>query len=113
MRKILLAVTLTAMLCGVSSADMVYMTSSGNLGTIRINSSSDIEVPGVQYTGTASSPFLTSYWNGSGTSLAIISRNATASGDRAYVFNSDSLTKYGYSADIEAQVIPRMDTACS
>ena len=101
MRKILLAVTLIAMLCGVSSADMVYMTSSGNLGTIQINSSSDIEVPVVQYTGTASSPFLTSYWNGSGTSLAIISRNATASGDRAYVFNSDSLTKYGYSADIE------------
>ena len=99
MRKILLTVTLIMMLCGVSSADIVYMTSTGNLGTIRINSSSDIEEPLILYTETASSPLLTSYWNGSSTSLAIISRNATASGDRAYVFNSD-MTKYGNSADI-------------
>ena len=101
MRKILLAVTLIAMLCGVSSADMVYMTSSGNLGTIQINSSSDIEVAGIQYTGTTSSPLLTSYWNGRGTTLALIDRNATASGDRAYVFTPNDLTKYSYSADID------------
>ena len=100
MRKFLLTLVIITALCGVSSADMVYMTSTGNLGTIKINSSSDIEASGVQYTGTSSSPFLTSYWNGSSTSLAIISRNATTSGDRAYVFNPSSLTKYSHSADI-------------
>ena len=101
MRKFLLALAIITMLCGVSSADMVYMTSTGNLGTIKISSSSDIEAPSIQYTGTSSSPFLTSYWNGSSTNLAIITRNATSSGDRAYVFNPSSLTNYSYSADIE------------
>lgn len=101
MRKFLLTLVMLTALCGISSADMVYMTSTGNLGTIKINSSSDIEAPGIQYTGALSSPFLTSYWNGSSTSLAIISRNATSSGDRAYVFNPNNLTNYSYSADIE------------
>ena len=103
MRKFLLALVIITipMLCGVSCADMVYMTSTGNLGTIKINSSSDIEVPSLKYTGKASSPFLTSYWNGSGTNLALIERNATTSGDRAYVFDPGSLNSYSYSADIE------------
>lgn len=102
MRKFLLTLAITAALCGVSFADVVYMTSTGNLGTIKINSSSDIEAPSIQYTGgEASSPFLTSYWNGSSTNLAMITRNATSSGDRAYVFNPGSLTNYSYSADIE------------
>ena len=101
MRKIFFALVIIVILCGVSSGDMVYVTSTGDLGTIKINSSSDIEAPSIQYTGTASSPFLASYWNGSSTSLAVIDRNAGTSGDRAYVFNPSSLTSYSYSADIE------------
>lgn len=101
MRKILLAVMFILMLCGVSSADFVYMTSAGNLGRISVNSSSDISSPSIEYTGTHSSPFLASYWNGSDTSLVIIDRYAGVSGDRAYIFRPSDLTTYERSTDIE------------
>ena len=101
MRKILLAVTFVLMLCGISSADFVYMTSSGSLGRISVNSSDDISSPSIEYTGTHESPFLASYWNGSDTRLVLIDRYAGVSGDRAYVFRPGSLTSYAKSADID------------
>ena len=100
MRKIILALTVLLMFCGVSYADFIYTTSTGSLGTITINSSSDIEESPNQYAGKLSSPFLTTYWNGSTTRLALIDRNATASGDRAYIFTPDSLANYSASWDI-------------
>ncbi|MBQ4431017.1 MAG: hypothetical protein II877_05900, partial [Synergistaceae bacterium] len=101
MRKILLSLAALLVMSGVSSADFVYSTSAGHLGTVKVAASFDIEAPSVKYTGNHSSPFLTSYWNGSGTSLALIDRNAGTSGDMAYVFSPGGLENFTYSADIE------------
>lgn len=100
MRKIVLSLMILLTLCGVSYADFVYATSSGSLGTLKVNASNDMEASPSQYTGNMSSPFLASYWNGNSTSLVLIDRYAGLSGDKAYVFSPNSLTNYTNSADI-------------
>lgn len=100
MKKIVLSLMILLTLCGVSYADFVYATSSGSLGTLKVNASNDMEASPSQYTGNMSSPFLASYWNGSNTSIVLIDRYAGLSGDRAYVFSPNSLTNYSRSADI-------------
>ena len=104
MRKIILSLTILLTLCGISNADFIYATSDGHLGTIKINSSSDIEAPSIQYRGTMSNssmiPFLMSYWNGTTTRVMMIDRFATESGDRAYVFNPTDMSQCISSADM-------------
>ncbi|MBQ3447928.1 MAG: hypothetical protein IJG37_09835 [Synergistaceae bacterium] len=100
-RKIALSLMILLTMCGISNADLVYMTSSGHLGSIRINSSSDIESPSLHYTGNLSSPFLTTYWDGSSINVMMIDRNATASGDRAYIFPTNNIAECVYSTDLE------------
>ncbi|MBR4196907.1 MAG: hypothetical protein IKQ95_09380 [Synergistaceae bacterium] len=99
-RKITMSLMILLMLCGISSADFVYMTSAGHLGAIKISASSDIEALPLQYTGNVSSPFLASYWNGRATDIMLIDRNAAASGDRAYIFTPGNMENFTRSADI-------------
>lgn len=100
LKKVASALILVALFCGTSFADIVYMTSAGSLGTIKTESSGD-SAPSIQYNGNMSSPFLTSFWNGSGTSIMVVDRNAGVSYDRAYVFSPNSLNDYYLSADIK------------
>ena len=101
MRKIIFAMMILLTFCGVSYADFIYATSTGSLGTIKLNSSSDIEAPSIQYTGNISSPLLIAYWDGSSTNVMMIERNATDSGDKAYVFRANNIADCVYSADID------------
>lgn len=101
MKRVMLSLMILVMLCGISSAEFIYTTSEGDLGRIKLNSSSDIEVWPELYSGNLSSPFLASYWNGNSTSLMLVDRYAGVSGDKAYLFNPNSLTSYIQSRDIK------------
>lgn len=98
--KILTAVLILLSLCGISSADIIYTTTDGQLGVIAVYSSSDISAPSVEYKSGISYPLLSSYWNGTSTNVMLIENNKTASGDKAYVFNPEDLTKFSGSYDI-------------
>ena len=99
LKKITLSIMLLLSLGGISYADFVYATSEGSIGTIKISSSSDI-TPSIQYNGETDSPFLTSYWNGSGTSILLLDRFGSLSGDRGYIFSPSDLTNFSKSTDI-------------
>ncbi len=99
-RKITLSLMILLTFCGISCADLIYSTANGNIGLIRINSSSDVETPSIQYTGTVSDPLIASFWNSSATNVMMIDRYAKESGDCVYVFSPSDLTKFTYSRDI-------------
>ena len=100
-RKFVLSLTILLSLCGISFADFIYITDSGHLGTIKVNASFDVDTPSLQYASRdIDSPFVMSFWNGSGTNVLLIDRYATASGDRGYVFSPSDLHKFSASADI-------------
>lgn len=100
LRKFTLSLVILLILCGVSHADFIYMTEEGKLGTLRINSSYDIETPSAISGRTISSPLLTSYWTGSDTNLLLIDRYGSDSGDRGYIFNPSALENFKESHDI-------------
>ncbi len=65
MKKFLVSLIFLLMLfCGISSADIVYSTSNGKIGFIKISSNSSGDVitfDGVKYSGSVTNPFLSSY----------------------------------------------------
>lgn len=100
LRKFTLSLMILLLLCGVSFADFVYTTSDGTLGAIRTNQSSDVVLSSNLYTSHISSPFLTSYWNGSSTNILLLDRYGSDSGDKGYVFSSSNLEEFTASHDI-------------
>ena len=68
MRKIFAGVMLAVLLCGSAGADVVYTTDTGNVGLIKILSSTSADFYGTQYTGVGSDSLLGSYWDGSSSS---------------------------------------------
>ena len=101
LRKFTLSLMILLSLCGISFADFIYTTENGSLGTIGVNTSYDITSPSLQYSGNISSPFLTSFWNGSGTDILLIDRYGSDSGDVGYVFSPSSLSSFSASHDID------------
>lgn len=100
LKKFILSLTIMLLFCGISHADFIYATEEGKLGTIRVNSSYDIETPSALHGGTISSPLLTSYWNGKDTNLLLIDRYGSDSGDRGYIFNPSDVENFTESRDI-------------
>lgn len=86
MRKIFAAITALLILSGSSWADIIYTTSSGNLGMIDTSTYS-VEV---RHSGFGTSPLVASYWGGSDTKIIVIDRTTdmTESGDSAYIYTS-------------------------
>ena len=94
MRKIFAGVMLAVLLCGSAGADVVYTTDTGNVGLIKILSSTSADFYGTQYTGAGSDSLLGSYWDGNATRILIINKDSTtASGDTALIFSPSDLTK--------------------
>ena len=93
MRKIFIAIMATLILSGSSWADILYTTSSGNLGIINTSSSLDV-APEVKFSGLGSNSLVAPYWAGSETKIIAIDRttDTTTSGDSAYIF-TPSLSK--------------------
>lgn len=100
LRKLTLSLMILLSLFGISSADFIYTTTEGTLGAIRFTSTSEFE-QSPEYVSNISSPLLTAYWNGTGTGIMLLDRYATASGDRAYIFNPSSLGTFTESKDID------------
>ena len=94
MRKIFVSVIFVVLMCMSANADIVYLTESGGMGSISVTDSFSVNLLGIQYTSTASDPFLASYWNGSDSRVILIDRttNTQTSGDAALIFKPDNLT---------------------
>ncbi|MBQ7593112.1 MAG: hypothetical protein IJU48_02010 [Synergistaceae bacterium] len=97
-KKLFVSLMLVVMLCSASQADIVYTTSTGNLGLISISRSDEtlnVSTPSVKYSGIGTNPLAASYWNGSEARLIVIDRTTdltTSSGDKAFSFNPSDLT---------------------
>ncbi|MBQ7559345.1 MAG: hypothetical protein IJT20_03760 [Synergistaceae bacterium] len=113
MKKIFLSFIFLGLLCGVSSADVVYTATAGasaGIGLIKISSSSDITTSGLQYSNAGAGSIVAPYWenntsNGNGTSKLILitpvdSTDTTISGDQAYIFSPSNLNTPENSAPI-------------
>lgn len=99
-RKFSAAIIMLMLFSAPSWADIVYATSDGLLGSIRVTSSSDIGEPSVEYNSGINDPYIASYWNGTRTNIVMLEANRTLSGDRAYLFNPSNLSGVEASKDI-------------
>ena len=92
MRKILASVIMVMVLCAGAHADLIYTTSSGGMGVVRINGES-ADLRGIQYTG-SSDTLMASYWDGEASRVILVNRttDTTTSGDTALVFNPSDLS---------------------
>ena len=100
LKKFALSLMILLSLSGISFADFIYTTESGALGTIRTDVSWDVELPSIHYRSNISSPYVTSFWNGKTSSVILIDRYGSLSGDRGYVFSPSDLTTFSKSVDI-------------
>ena len=97
-RKLFVSLVLVMLLCGTSQADIVYTTSTGNLGFISISRNNDtlsIETPSVMYSGIGTNSLAASYWDGKEARLIVIDRTTdltASSGDKAFIFNPANLS---------------------
>ena len=90
----ILVMMMMVLVCSASHADIVYLTSEGDMGLVKLDGARSADLHGTQYTTSWSNPFLGSYWNGSSTRVILVDRttDTTASGDTAYTFNPSDLT---------------------
>ena len=113
MKKIFLSFIFLGLLCGVSSADVVYTATTGanaGIGLIKFSSSLDVTTSGLQYSQAAAGSIVAPYWenntsNGNGNSKLILvtpveSTDTTISGDQAYIFSPSNLNTPENSAPI-------------
>ncbi|MBQ3403120.1 MAG: hypothetical protein IJG65_07095 [Synergistaceae bacterium] len=93
-RKILAVLVMIMMLCGISWADIAYTTSDGGLGLIKFKSSTSVDVEGIKYQGSSTSPFVAPYWDGGSSRVILIDRtdDAATSGDTAQTFSPSDLS---------------------
>ena len=94
MKKFLLSLIFLGMICGISSADIVYSTSNGKLGLIKISSNASgdvVNLDGVKYSGSATNSFISSYRDKDDNNIVILINHLT-SGDTARRFNSNNLS---------------------
>lgn len=89
-----------ALLAGTSWANIIYVTQDGNLGSIAISASSDIDSPTISYRSGIGAPYMSAFWNGDGTEVMLLDPDKTESGDRAYIFSPTSLESPHESVDI-------------
>ena len=61
MKRIFAALIFVLIFCGISSADIVYTTTGGSLGLIKVTSASSADLEGIQYTGSSSNPLVVAY----------------------------------------------------
>ena len=73
MRKIFASLILVMMLCASAYASVVYTTDSGNIGYIKVDSSSSVSNYGIQYSGGVKDSFLGSYWDGNNSRIILVS----------------------------------------
>ena len=99
-KKFSAALIVLLLLIGTSSADIIYVTSDGTLGSIAFTASSDISAPSTGYKSGITEPYLSAYWTGNTTNLILLEPDKTESGDRAYVFSTNSLSSPNASVDI-------------
>ena len=98
-KKILMGLMLVMIFCGTSQADIVYTTSTGNLGLFTISRNDDtltITSPVLQYSGVGTNSLAASYWDGSNARLIVIDRTTdltASSGDTALIFSTGNLTE--------------------
>lgn len=90
--KIFAGIIFMLALCGISQADIVYTTSTGNLGLIAIDGTS-IDLPEVKYSGLNGNAFAAPFWNGEESRIIAVNRalDGTESWDSALVFRSSEL----------------------
>ena len=94
MRKILIAaicVATLSLLSEISSADIVYTTTNGNLGLIKIEGPQSLDLAGVQYVTGLQNPIVGSYWDNGASTLLLVTQD-DSSNDKALKFNSSNLT---------------------
>ena len=79
-------------LCACAHADLIYTTTAGGMGVVRINGES-ADLRGIQYTG-SSDTLMASYWDGSASRVILVNRttDTTTSGDTAQIFSPSNLT---------------------
>ena len=94
MKKIFLCVMILLIFSVCASADIVYNTTDGKLGLIKVNGAS-LDLRGIQYASSNSDLLLGSYWDGSESRVIIVDRknDLTTSGDTALIFDPNDLTK--------------------
>ena len=96
MKKFLLSILIVGIFFGVSSADIIYTTTAGNMGLIPIISSRDVSAPLVQYSGMGKNALAAPFWDGEKSCVILIDRAedmTTSSGDAALIFSGKNLTK--------------------
>ena len=94
MRKILVSMILVMIVNACACADIIYTTDAGNLGLIKVQSQTSVDLYGTQYSGVGRDSLLDAYWN-SGTSRIILvdrTTNTATSGDTALIFKPSDLT---------------------
>ena len=95
MRKILVSTIFLLILCVSANANIVYTTTSGDMGLIKVSSSTSADLAGIQYTNASSDTLLGSYWDGENVRIILLNRAADpekSSGDKALVFRTSNLT---------------------
>ncbi|MBQ3395627.1 MAG: hypothetical protein IJG55_04760, partial [Synergistaceae bacterium] len=93
MKKITALILILFAFTGISYADIVYTTSDGNLGTIPINSRTEINTPSIQYSGVGADPLVGSYTVGTTPYVMVVDRASdNAFGDTALIFSASDLT---------------------
>ena len=90
MKKILIVSIFLIALSGISSADIIYTTTDGKLGLVKIAGSQSLDLAGVQYDTGKENPILESYWDNNKSRVMLIERDGS-SYDRAIRFNSSNL----------------------
>ena len=81
------------MLCVSASADIVYTTSSGDMGLI-LASAESTDISSTKYSGSMSDTLLGSYWDGGNSRIILVNRttDTTTSGDTALIFANNNLS---------------------
>ena len=93
MKKITALILILFAFTGISYADIVYTTSDGNLGTIPINSRTEINTPSIQYSGVGADPLVGSYTVETTPYVMVVDRASNnAFGDTALIFSASDLT---------------------
>lgn len=95
MKKFFAGLLFICLFAGVSSADVVYNTSTGNLGVIEVSSIPDVSIPVTTYTNAGNDSILASFANGDYARILLIKREtdtSAISGDSALIFNTSDMT---------------------
>ena len=95
MKKFIAGLLFICLFSGVSSADVVYNTSTGKLGVIEVSSVPDVSLPVIEYTNAGNDSFLASFANGDYARILLVRRESDTiniSGDTALIFNTSDMS---------------------